>query len=110
MTKWRQRVESKNLDELLSATIKAGMKMGAIRKTDFEHVNVDTTVSEKNISFPTDAKLTYKMIFKLGKHAKSHGIKLRQSFVRVGAMSYIMQSRFRRANQHKKANREIMKL
>ncbi len=84
--------------------------MGAIRKTDIEKVNVDTTVSEKNITFPTDAKLAYKMILQLGNLAKSFGIKLRQSFIRVGKKCLIMQTRFRRANQHKKANKEITKL
>ena len=32
---------------------------------ELEHVNVDTTVQEKNITHPTDSKLYYKAILKL---------------------------------------------
>ena len=42
---------------------------------------MDTTVQEKNITFPTDSKLLYKAIRKLGDAAKSRGIPLRQSYV-----------------------------
>jgi IS5 family transposase len=38
-------------------------------------VLIDTTASEKNITYPTDAKLAIKIINRLNKLAKRHGIK-----------------------------------
>jgi len=47
------------------------------------HVNVDTTVQEKNITFPTDAKLHRKIIRKCHKIAETEGVILRQSYTRT---------------------------
>ncbi|VVH64554.1 hypothetical protein BSPLISOX_179 [uncultured Gammaproteobacteria bacterium] len=38
-------------------------------------VLIDTIASEKNITYPTDAKLAIKIINRLNKLAKRHGIK-----------------------------------
>ncbi|MBL4886700.1 MAG: hypothetical protein JKY95_19515 [Planctomycetaceae bacterium] len=46
-------------------------------------VNVDTTVQEKNITHPTDAKLYHKAILKLSRAANDRDIKLRQNYRRV---------------------------
>ncbi|NLX15025.1 MAG: IS5/IS1182 family transposase, partial [Phycisphaerales bacterium] len=51
---------------------------------DLAQVNVDTTVQEKNITYPTDSKLLYKAIVKLVKAAQDRGLRLRQSYLRVG--------------------------
>ena len=40
-------------------------------------VNIDTTVQEKNITYPTDAKLAINIINRLNKLAKKQGIKQR---------------------------------
>ena len=57
MTKFRNRVKSNNIEHLLSETIKSGLTLKVINKKSLENVTVDTTVQEKNITFPTDAKL-----------------------------------------------------
>lgn len=44
------------------------------------HVSIDSTAQEKNITYPTDAKLHKKIIDKCVKHAKKSGIKLRRSY------------------------------
>lgn len=41
---------------------------------------VDTTVQEKNITFPTDSKLTNKIIEKVVKFSKKNDLKLKQTF------------------------------
>lgn len=48
-----------------------------------DHVNVDTTVQEKNITFPTDSKLHRKIIKKCHQIAESEGITIRQSYTRT---------------------------
>ena len=52
-------------------------------KANEKEVVVDTTVQEKNITFPTDAKLAAKIVRGGVKLANKHGVKLRQSFERT---------------------------
>ena len=45
-------------------------------------VNVDTTVQEKNITYPTDGKLAIKIINRLNKLAKKQRIRQRRTFIK----------------------------
>src|SRR3989338_5983336 len=110
MVKWRRRIEKRGLDRLLGETLKAGLKVGALKQKDLKHVNVDTTVMEKAIAYPTDAGLYLKMIVKLIKAAKERHIELRQSYVRKSKQAFVMQCRYRHARQMKRANREVRRL
>lgn len=73
-------------------------------------VSVDTTVQEKNITYPTDDKLYKKIIKKCWKVADEEGIDLRQSYRRVvKKLGY--QQRFKNtktgARDARKANKKI---
>lgn len=48
-----------------------------------DNINVDTTVQEKNITFPTDAKLHKKIIKKCQKIAKDEQLPVRQTYTRT---------------------------
>jgi len=50
---------------------------------DNPHVNVETTVQEKNVTFPTDAKLHRKIIKKCHQIARKEGLFLRRSYRRI---------------------------
>lgn len=71
------------MTELIAETIDVALREKQVQPRELEHVNVDTTVGEKNITYPTDSKLLLKAIQKLGILAKRRGINLRQSYVRV---------------------------
>jgi IS5 family transposase len=73
-------------------------------------VCVDTTVQEKNITFPTDDKLYKKIIAKCVAIARQEHVELRQSYTRtMRKLRY--QQRFRRRKTHqslaRKADRKI---
>ena len=110
MSRWRKRVGVDRLELMLQETIDLAKRDGHVSKRDLERVNVDTTVQEKNITYPTDSKLLYKAIVKLAAAAKSRGISLRQSYVRVGKAAAVKVSRYAHAKQFKRMRRPLRKL
>jgi len=110
MTKWRNRLKGRHLDKLLEETIATGLTLKVLTKRSFEHVNVDTTVMEKNVSFPTDGKLLYKSIQHINSFARDHGLKLKQTFERVGKERLLMIQRYAHSRKMKKSRRELRKL
>ena len=75
---FRKRLKEEGLEFLLSQSVALHSKA----KNEKE-VQVDTTVQEKNITFPTDAKLAKKVIDNCTKIAKKEGVKQRQTYKRV---------------------------
>lgn len=107
MTKWRNRLGSDKLETLLAETIQMALREKFVRKSELTQVTVDTTVQEKNITHPTDAKLLGKAIEALGKAAKEHHIPVRQSYRRVAKRAQIKAGRYAHARQFKRMRREI---
>ena len=110
LTRWRLRMGEERLMALLQESLAAATRTGAAKPADFRAVIVDTTVQEKAITFPTDAKLMHRAIGRLGRLAKKHGIVLRQSYVRVSKFALIKHQRYAHAKQFKRANRQLKKL
>jgi IS5 family transposase len=110
MTRWRERIGPEGLEKVFQESLGVAHRTGALRAQDLKRVTVDTTVQEKAITFPTDAKLIHKAREKLVQMAKDQGIDLRQSYVRLGKRALIMQGRYRHAKQHKRANKAMRKL
>lgn len=75
---FRYRIGEKGIEMILTESIRINGKDG-----DDGHVSVDTTVQEKNITFPTDAKLHRKIISKCQKIAEAEGLPVRQSYRRT---------------------------
>jgi IS5 family transposase len=107
LVKWRKRVGVDKLLELLQETIALAVREKHVSRKELEQVNVDTTVQEKNITHPTDSKLYYHAIVKLGKAARQRGILLRQSYIRVGKYAAIQASRYAHAKQFRRMRREL---
>lgn len=110
LAKWRGRVGAEKLLLLLQETITMALREKQISPKELEHINVDTTVQEKNITPPTDSKLYYRAIIKLGKAAKQRGVVLRQSYVRVAKTASIKASRYAHAKQFRRMRRELRRL
>lgn len=107
MTKWRKRVGADKLAMLLQETIALALREKQVSPQELQQVNVDTTVQEKNIAYPTDSNLFYKAIVKLAKAAKSRGVRLRQSYVRVAKIAAIKASRYAHAKQFRRMQRQL---
>jgi len=75
LVKFRNRIGKAGFEKIFSMSVELHGKQ-ALEDT----VNIDTTVQEKNITYPTDAKLAIKIINRLNKLAKAQGIQQRRTF------------------------------
>lgn len=88
--------------------------MGAVKKTEFERVIVDTTVQEKAIAHPTDSRLLEVAREKVVRLAKRAGIQLKQTHEREGktlrrrAGGYAHAKQFKRLRTVLKRQRTIL--
>ncbi len=110
LVKWRKRVGEGGIEKMFYQTLATAQKLGMLKESHLNKVNVDTTVQEKAITYPTDASLYNRMRNKLVKYARKMGIKLRQTYERVAKEAMIMQQRYSHARQMKRAARETKKL
>ena len=94
LTRWCQRLGEEQIAALLQESLSVAHRTGAIETKDLERVVVDTTVQEKAIAHPSDARLMHRAIEKLVDLAKREGIELRQSYLRVAKRAAIMVGRY----------------
>ena len=106
LSHWRKRLGSK-LELLLAESLRVAHKNGALRSKDLARITVDTTVQPKNITFPTDAKLLHAAIKGLNRLANKHGVRLRQSYVRIARHAAMMAGRYAHAKQFNRHRREL---
>jgi len=74
------------------------------------NVNIDTTVQEKNITYPTDCKLAIKIINRLNKLAKFHGVKQRRTYGKEVKELRLDIRHFRHVKKRRKAKRALKRL
>jgi transposase, IS5 family len=106
LSHWRGRLGAK-LELLLAESLRIAHQVGALRSKDLARVTVDTTVQPKAISFPTDAKLLHAAIKGLNRLAKKHGLRLRQSYLRLAKRAAMMAGRYAHAKQFKRHQRQL---
>ncbi len=109
LTRWRQRMGEEKLAALLQESLSVATRTGAAKPSDFSKVIVDTTVQEKAVAFPTDAKLMHRARERLVRLAKKHGVVLRQSHERIGKHALIAHQRYAHAKQFKRAGKALRK-
>ena len=110
MTKWRKRVGEAGIEKMLAGTVRAARGVKMLLPKSFQKVNVDTTVQEKAVHYPTDARLYYDMREKLVRMAKENNVKLRQSYVNVGKGELYQVGRYTHARQMQRAAKHRRKL
>ena len=110
LVRLRKRVGQVGMEKLLAETIEVAKRQKLIQRKDLDRVNVDTTVQEKAIAFPTDARLYHKARVRLVREADKRDITLRQSYPRLGKRALARQGRYAHARQMRRAARETRKL
>ena len=100
LIKFRQRIGESGAERLLKLSIDLFDR----KEVEEKEVLIDTTVQEKNITFPTDTKLQKKIIEKCRCIADKEGIKLRQSYTRI-LKPLMIDQRFREHPRRKKKAR-----
>lgn len=105
LVEFRKRIGEEGIELILKESIRVNGK-----DAQEETLSGDTTVQEKNITFPTDDKLYKKIIRKCQRIAEKEDIELRQSYTRTVKTLSILQ-RFKRRKggdiQARKAARKI---
>ena len=109
LSHWRKRLGNK-LELLLAESLRVAHQSGALRTSDLKRVTVDTTVQPKAITFPTDAKLLHAAIKGLNRMANKHGVRLRQSYLRIAKRAAMMAGRYAHAKQFNRHRRELRML
>jgi transposase, IS5 family len=110
MTRWRNRLGKENLEKILAETIVTAVKTETVAPQDLKRVIADTTVMEKNISFPTDTKLLNRAREQLVDLATENGLNLRQTYARVGKFAARNAGQYAHAKQFKRMRKEVKKL
>jgi IS5 family transposase len=110
MTMFRKRIGTGGCEFILGLTVQVGLETQTIAPSSLAVVNVDTTVQEKAISYPTDAKLLNKARIALVRQAKKQGVGLRQSYHRVGQSAFAKSARYAHARQYNRARAQTKKL
>lgn len=72
---FRKRIGEQGIEKIFQMSVKLHGKL-----IEDSIVHVDSTVQEKNITYPTDGKLAIKIINRLNKLAKRHGVKQRRTY------------------------------
>jgi transposase, IS5 family len=110
LTRWRGRIGEEGVEWLLTKTIEAGRDSGAIDQRSLEVVIVDTTVMEKAIAHPTDARLYERARERLVKLAQTLGLSLRQSYARLAPRLAGQVGRYAHARQFKRMRKGLRTL
>jgi len=107
---FRKRIGQEGMERLLQETIRIGLKSGVVTARDLQKVNVDTTVQEKAIRFPTDTQLCHKAREELLKTAGRWDIKIRQSYVRKSKQAVFLANKYMAARQMNRGRKQVKKV
>ncbi len=102
---FRKRIGEEGAEKLLKILVQLFGK-----EAQEKEVLIDSTVQEKNITYPTDAKLHKRIIEKVNTIAKQEGITLRQSYTRTLKQLMIDQRFHSHPKRRKKAKAALRRI
>lgn len=107
LVKFRRLLGEEGCEELLAQTINQAVSMKLIPAAALATVVVDSTVQEKAIAHPNDARLLEVARRKLVQAAKDTGLDLKQSFAKEGKTLRFKAGRYAHARQFKRLRRIV---
>lgn len=110
MTRWRQRIGAERLELLLAESLTAAQRGGAVEGKHLRRVTIDTTVQPKAVTHPTDSKLLHRGIEILVRLARRHGVRLRQSYLRVARRAKREAAKLMHSGRRRQAERQVRQL
>jgi len=110
LTRWRQRLGQEGVERLLKESIEAAVRGKAVKASSMQKVIADTTVMEKAIAYPTDAKLLNRARELMVKEAQRLGIGLRQNYNRECPRLAIQAGRYAHAKQYQRMRQALKAL
>ena len=102
---FRKRIGTEGVEEIFGMSVSLHGKAAQEKQ-----VIIDTTVQEKNVTYPTDGKLAIKMIHQLLRIAKEEQIQLRRTYMKEIKMHRISLRFFRHPKKIKKARAAMKRL
>ena len=105
LVKFRNRIGKDGFEAIFQMSVRLHGKAA-----QEDTVNIDTTVQEKNITYPTDAKLAIKIINRLNKLAKSYGIQQRRTYKKEVKNLRLSIRHFRHPRRRKSAKKALKRL
>ena len=102
MSRWRKYIGENGAEKILSLLVRVAVEQKVVDEKDLSHVNVDTTVQEKAITYPTDSKLLCRSLLNLVKCAKENNLSLRQTYTRTARKLSLQAARYAHARQYKR--------
>lgn len=107
LVKWRKKFKDEGAERLLQESLATAHSLGLLKASQVQEVYVDTTVQEKNVTYPTDAKLLVKVRGKLVKLGKKHGVRFKQTFEAECKDLAFQISRYAHARQFKRMHMKM---
>ena len=104
MSRCRKRSGKTDATEMLMEILASAVKNKVTKPIDFERVNVDTTVQEKNIRFPTNARTLDRARERNVSAGARIGVHFKRNYIRKGKSmlhklsGYVKTKQFNRAN------------
>ena len=108
--RWRKQLGEEGLEYLLGTVLDSAMKMGALKAESCAHVCVDSTVMEKDITWPTDSKLFLRVLGQMVALMQTQGLSIRQSYSRTAPRMAQKIGRYAHAKQFKRMRRLLKAL
>jgi IS5 family transposase len=105
--RFRKAIGEAGVEELLKATIDTALQTKAVRASEFERIIVDTTVQEKAIAHPVDSRLLEIARAKIVQAAQRVGLKLKQTFAKLGSQLRRKAGGYAHAKQFKRLRRTV---
>jgi len=102
---FRKRIGKEGAEEIFAMSVSLHGKA-----VEEKQVIIDTTVQEKNVTYPTDGKLAIKMIHQLHRIAQDEAIQLRRTYVKEIKAHRIKLRFFRHPKKIKKARSSMKRL